>query len=56
MWCMLFNGPPFSTDESKTNVNMEQMMQDVVTERIRPRITDGASRERFGEGRVVDER
>lgn len=56
MWCMLFIGLPVSTDESKTNVNIEQMMQEVVTERIRPRITDGASRERLGEGRVVEER
>jgi len=56
MRCMLLNGLPFSKDERSTNVNSEQIMQVVVTERIRPRITEGASRDSVGEGRVVEER
>lgn len=43
-------------DVRNTKVDMEQIIQEMVTERIRPRITDGASRESVGEGRVVEER
>jgi hypothetical protein len=35
---------------------MLHTIHDTVTDRIRARMTEGASRERFGEGRVVAER
>jgi hypothetical protein len=31
------------------------MTQEIVTDRMRPRMTEGASRESCGEGRVVEE-
>src|SRR5205809_1506295 len=37
------------------NVEVVVMMQDRVTARMRPRITEGASRESCGDGRVVEE-
>lgn len=55
MRCKDFPGPPFSAEERKTKVMTEQMMHDTVTECIRPRITDGASRDSVIEGRVVEE-
>lgn len=48
-------GAPWSIDERMAKVVTEQMRHDIVTDRIRPRITDGASRESCGEGRVVDD-
>lgn len=38
------------------NVPMHTAIHERVTERIRPRITVGASRDNWGEGRVVEER
>jgi hypothetical protein len=38
-----------------TKVETEHMMQERVTAEMRPRITEGASRQSCGEGRVVDE-
>lgn len=35
---------------------MEQMRTDVVTKRMRARMTEGASRESVGDGRVVEDR
>ena len=37
-------------------VAKELSMQETVTNRIRVRMTEGASRERLGEGRVVGEK
>jgi len=37
-------------------VRREQMATETVTKRLRARITEGASRLRVGEGRVVGER
>ena len=37
-------------------LDMEMMMHEMVTARIRARMTEGASRERLGVGLVVDER
>lgn len=34
----------------------EEKATDMATKRMRARMTDGASRERVGEGRVVEER
>ena len=42
--------------ESTYIVAIEESMTETVTTRMRARITDGASRERLGEGRVVGER
>jgi hypothetical protein len=44
-----------STAERTTNVVTEQIMQDIVTDCMRPRMTEGASRESCGDGRVVEE-
>lgn len=45
-----------STEDNKIKVPTEQTIHDAVTDRMRPRMTEGASRESWGEGRVVDER
>ena len=37
-------------------VRREQMETEAVTKRMRARMTEGASRERVGDGRVVEER
>ena len=37
-------------------VTIEETVTEALTRRIRARITDGASRERLGDGRVVGER
>ena len=37
-------------------VRIEQMKTDAVTKRMRARMTEGASRERVGDGRVLEER
>ncbi len=42
-----------SWDDSTKKVDIEQRVVDMVTDRIRPRITEGASRDNVGEGRVV---
>ena len=47
--------PPFGTEERSRRVVMEQNMHDMVTDRIRARITEGASRESVAEGRVEEE-
>lgn len=39
--------------DNTANVVNEHMMHDTVTDCIRPRITDGASRDSCGDGRVV---
>ena len=46
-------GLPVSIAQSATNVETEHMIQDTVTDCIRPRMTEGASRDSCGEGRVV---
>lgn len=38
------------------SVEIELMMQEMVTDRIRPRMTEGASRDSVGDGLVVGER
>jgi hypothetical protein len=45
-----------TTEQRITKVVIEQIIQVVVTEAIRARMTEGASRERVGEGRVVLDR
>jgi hypothetical protein len=55
MRCTDFRGLPLPTDDNKTKVPKEQAMHDDVTNRMRPRMTEGASRESCGEGRVVEE-
>jgi hypothetical protein len=57
--CRAFRGlrtaSPSSTAARTTNVVTEQMMHDTVTDAMRPRMTEGASRERLAEGRVVED-
>jgi len=48
-------GLPLSADDKTTKVEIEQIRQETVTDRIRARMTEGASRESCEEGRVVDE-
>jgi hypothetical protein len=47
---------PFPGRESTTYVTPVQSRHDSVTERMRARMTEGASRERVADGRVVLER
>lgn len=54
--CSDLSGLPLSTAERETKVMSEQMVVEMVTQRMRPLITDGASREMPSEGRVVGER
>lgn len=51
----LKRGLPSSTDASTTKVVTEQRMQVIVTDCMRPRMTEGASLESVAEGRVVTE-
>lgn len=48
--------PLLTTEQRITKVVTEQSMQVVMTEAMRPFMTEGASREEVGEGRVVFER
>lgn len=51
-----WRGVPFSTAEQRrTKVKMLQIIQEVVTEAMRPLMTEGASRDSCAEGRVVRE-
>jgi len=55
--CNAWIGVPLLTTEQRiTKVVTEQSMQVVMTEAMRPFMTEGASREEVGEGRVVFER
>jgi hypothetical protein len=56
MRCRDLRRLPLSTDDNKAKVPKEQTIHDAVTDRMRPRMTEGASRESCEEGRVVDER
>lgn len=47
--------PFLSTEDKTTNVMVEHIMQLIVTDCVRPLMTEGASRDRLGEGRVVDD-
>lgn len=50
-------GLPLSTTVQRiTKVVTEQMMHEVVTEVMRPLMTEGASRDNWAEGRVERER
>ena len=48
-------GFPSSMEASMTNVVTEHTMQVAVTDCMRPRMTEGASRESVAEGRVVED-
>jgi hypothetical protein len=54
-WKAAAKVPSLTIVQRITNVAIEHIVQEVVTEAMRPRITDGASRDRFAEGRVVEE-
>jgi hypothetical protein len=55
MRCRDLRGLPLPTEDNKTKVPTELTIHDAVTNRMRPRMTEGASRESCGEGRVVGE-
>ena len=56
MECKDLRGLPPSTEDNRIKVPIEQTIHDDVTKRMRPRMTEGASRESCGDGRVVGEK
>ena len=52
----MFEYDIFARAEMTPIVKSEHMETDAVTKRMRARMTEGASRERVGDGRVVEER
>ncbi len=55
-WCKIDNVSKWPRVERIYMVRTEHMATDALTKRIRARITEGASRLRVGDGRVVGER
>lgn len=50
--CSDLSALPFSREVKEKNVMRRHAVVEIVTERMRPFITEGASRERVAEGRV----